>query len=30
MRDHGDLSARKFQTDKRVYLGALKYLPYNL
>ena len=28
MRDHGDLSARKFQTDKRVYLGALKYLPH--
>ena len=28
MRDPGDLSARKFQTDKRVYLGALKYLPH--
>ena len=27
MRDHGDLSAREVQTDKRVYLGALKYLP---
>ena len=28
MKDHGDLSAKKFQTDKRVYLGALKYLPH--
>ena len=28
IRDHGDMSARKFQTDKRVYLGALKYIPH--
>lgn len=25
-RDHGDMSSRKFRNDKRVYLGALKYL----
>ncbi|CAO1618338.1 unnamed protein product [Jaminaea pallidilutea] len=28
MRDHGDLSNRKFRTDKRVHLGALKYIPH--
>eukprot|EP01029_Cantina_marsupialis_P024439 TRINITY_DN628_c0_g1_i5.p1 TRINITY_DN628_c0_g1~~TRINITY_DN628_c0_g1_i5.p1 ORF type:complete len:2322 (-),score=828.59 TRINITY_DN628_c0_g1_i5:259-7224(-) len=28
MRDHGDMSSRKFRHDKRVYLGALKYLPH--
>jgi pre-mRNA-processing factor 8 len=28
VRDHGDMSARKFRTDKRVYLGALKYVPH--
>ena len=28
VRDHGDMSARKFSTDKRVYLGALKYIPH--
>lgn len=26
--DHGDMSNRKFRNDKRVYLGALKYLPH--
>ena len=26
--DHGDLSAKKYKTDKRVYLGALKYIPH--
>eukprot|EP01053_Blabericola_migrator_P006065 Blabericola_migrator_1__6064@NODE_305_length_10106_cov_125_059269_g249_i0_p1_GENE_NODE_305_length_10106_cov_125_059269_g249_i0NODE_305_length_10106_cov_125_059269_g249_i0_p1_ORF_typecomplete_len2341_score504_88PROCN/PF08083_11/2_2e159PRP8_domainIV/PF12134_8/1_4e132U6snRNA_bdg/PF10596_9/3_4e100U6snRNA_bdg/PF10596_9/18PRO8NT/PF08082_11/9_4e89U5_2snRNA_bdg/PF10597_9/8_2e76PROCT/PF08084_11/6_3e46RRM_4/PF10598_9/1_9e43GIIM/PF08388_11/0_059_NODE_305_length_10106_cov_125_059269_g249_i0304210064 len=26
--DHGDMSSRKFRTDKRVYLGALKYVPH--
>lgn len=26
--DHGDMSSRKFRQDKRVYLGALKYLPH--
>ncbi|KAJ2777092.1 pre-mRNA-splicing factor 8 [Coemansia javaensis] len=28
IRDHGDMSARKFRQDKRVYLGALKYMPH--
>jgi hypothetical protein len=26
--DHGDMSSRKFRHDKRVYLGALKYMPH--
>lgn len=28
MRDHGDMSSRKYRYDKRVYLGALKYVPH--
>jgi pre-mRNA-processing factor 8 len=28
VKDHSDLSGRKFKTDKRVYLGALKYAPH--
>ena len=28
IRDHGDMSAKKFRLDKRVYLGALKYVPH--
>ena len=28
MRDHGDMTNRKFRHDKRVYLGALKYMPH--
>ncbi|KAI7953559.1 hypothetical protein MJO28_006106 [Puccinia striiformis f. sp. tritici] len=28
IKDHGDLSNRKFRTDKRVHLGALKYVPH--
>merc|ERR1719247_1711518 len=28
IKDHGDMSARKFRHDKRIYLGALKYLPH--
>lgn len=28
VRDHGDMSSRKFRADKRVYLGALKYVPH--
>jgi pre-mRNA-processing factor 8 len=28
MIDHGDMSNRKFRNDKRVYLGALKYMPH--
>ena len=25
VKDHGDMSSRKFRNDKRVYLGALRY-----
>jgi pre-mRNA-processing factor 8 len=28
VRDHGDMSSKKFRLDKRVYLGALKYVPH--
>lgn len=28
IKDHGDLSSKKFRQDKRVYLGALKYVPH--
>ena len=28
IRDHGDMSSKKFRLDKRVYLGALKYVPH--
>ena len=28
VKDHGDMSSRKFRHDKRVYLGALKYVPH--
>lgn len=28
VKDHGDMSGKRFRTDKRVYLGALKYLPH--
>ncbi|OAF70592.1 Splicing factor Prp8 [Intoshia linei] len=28
IKDHGDLTSRKFRHDKRVYLGALKYMPH--
>ncbi|KAK6992802.1 NUC069, PrP8 N-terminal domain-containing protein, partial [Favolaschia claudopus] len=27
IKDHGDMSNRKFRNDKRVHLGALKYVP---
>lgn len=30
IRDHGDMSSRRFRRDKRVYLGALKYMPHAL
>lgn len=30
VRDHGDMSAKKYAQDKRVYLGALKYVPHAL
>ncbi|KAJ1979992.1 hypothetical protein H4R33_005585 [Dimargaris cristalligena] len=28
IRDHGDMSHKKFRQDKRIYLGALKYVPH--
>ena len=28
VKDHGDMSSKKFRHDKRVYLGALKYIPH--
>ncbi len=28
VKDHGDMSSKKFKHDKRVYLGALKYIPH--
>jgi hypothetical protein len=28
IKDHGDLSSKRFRQDKRVYLGALKYIPH--
>eukprot|EP00126_Sphaerothecum_destruens_P014465 Sdes_comp25187_c0_seq1m22693 len=28
VKDHGDLTSRKFKADKRVYLGSLKYVPH--
>jgi pre-mRNA-processing factor 8 len=28
IKDHGDMSSKKFRNDKRVYLGALKYVPH--
>jgi pre-mRNA-processing factor 8 len=28
IKDHGDMSTKKYQNDKRIYLGALKYVPH--
>ena len=28
IKDHGDMSSKKFKQDKTVYLGALKYIPH--
>eukprot|EP00793_Prasinoderma_coloniale_P002374 PRCOL_00001855-RA len=28
IKDHGDMSSKKFRHDKRVYLGALKFVPH--
>ena len=28
IRDHGDMTSRKYRKDKRLYLGALKYTPH--
>lgn len=30
MKDHGEMTNRKFRQDKRVYLGALKYIPHSI
>jgi pre-mRNA-processing factor 8 len=30
IKDHGDMSSKRFRQDKRVYLGALKYIPHAL
>lgn len=30
VKDHGDMASRKFRNDKRIYLGALKYLTFLL
>ena len=28
IKDHGDMSSKKYRQEKRVYLGALKYVPH--
>ncbi|RGB36639.1 pre-mRNA-processing-splicing factor 8-like protein [Rhizophagus diaphanus] len=28
IKDHGDMSSKKYRHDKRIYLGALKYVPH--
>ena len=28
VKDHGDLTNKKYKNDKRVYIGALKYVPH--
>jgi pre-mRNA-processing factor 8 len=30
VKDHGDLTSKKYRHDKRVYLGALKYIPHGI
>ena len=30
IKDHGDMSSKKYQNDKRIYLGALKYVPHGV
>ena len=30
VKDHGDMTSKKFRHDKRVYLGALKYVPHSV
>jgi len=30
IKDHGDMTSKKFRHDKRVYLGALKYVPHSV
>jgi pre-mRNA-processing factor 8 len=28
IKDHGEMTHKKFERDKRIYLGALKYVPH--
>lgn len=28
VKDHGDLTNKKYRSDKRVFIGALKYIPH--
>lgn len=30
IKDHGDMSSKRFEKDRRLYLGALKYVPHAL
>lgn len=30
LQDHGDMSSKRYQSDKRIYLGALKYAPHSI
>ena len=30
IKDHGDMSTKKFRKDKRIYIGALKYVPHSV
>ena len=30
LQDHGDMSSKRYQTEKRIYVGALKYVPHAL
>ena len=30
LQDHGDMTAKRYQQDKRIYLGALKYAPHSV
>jgi pre-mRNA-processing factor 8 len=30
LQDHGDMSSKRYQSEKRIYLGALKYVPHAL
>jgi len=30
LQDHGDMSSKRYQTEKRLYVGALKYVPHAL
>ena len=28
LQDHGDMTSQRYNSDKRIYLGALKYAPH--